>query len=439
MKSITRRNLVATAAASAIASGAVVNGKLAVLGGEPVRKTRFPSWPQPGELEEKEILTVLRSGKWFRGGGVYVDRFEQQYAKLLGARGCVATANGTSALITSLSSIGVGPGDEVIVPPYTFVATINAVLLHHALPVFVDTDAETFQIDARKIEPAVTSRTAAIVPVHIGGSAADLDTILAVAKKRNLPVIEDACQAHLGEWRGKKLGTLGTTGCFSFQVSKNLSSGEGGAVVSQDPDLIETCWSFHNNGRSRKNTGFSYRANGANLRMTEFQAALLLAGMTRLESQAATRDQSSAYLTSMLREIPGIEPVKLYPGCTRNALHIYMLRYRKEHFAGLPRRDFLRALQAEGIPCSPGYSPLNKEPFIQTVLASKHYKALFPAQQLKEWTDRNQCPVNDKVCEEAVWFGQTTMLGSRSDMEQIAAAIRKIQTHAAELLKTKSA
>jgi dTDP-4-amino-4,6-dideoxygalactose transaminase len=437
MKPLTRRNLIATAAAASAAVAApAANGRLAVLGGEPVRKTRSPSWPQPADLEEKEILNVLRSGKWFRGGGQYVDRFEEQYAKLLGAKGCVATANGTSALITSLSSLGVGPGDEVIVPPYTFVATINAVLMHHALPIFVDTDPESFQIDARKIERAITSRTAAIVPVHMGGSAADLDTTLAVAKQRNVPVIEDACQAHLGEWRGKRLGTFGTTGCFSFQVSKNLSSGEGGAVVSQDADLIEKCWSFHNNGRSRRSTGFSYQANGVNLRMTEFQAALLLSGMTRLQEQSAVRDQNAAYLTSMLREIRGIEPAKLHSGCTRSSWHVYMMRYRKEQFAGIPRKDFLRALQAEGVPCSGGYSPLNKEPFIQTVLASKHFKALFPAQQLKEWQERNQCPVNDKLCDEAVWFGQTTFLAGRSDMEQIAAAIRKIQSQAGDLKRS---
>ena len=153
----------------------------------------------------------------------------------------------------------------MLVPPYTFVATINVVLLQHALPVFVDTDIETFQMDARKVEGKITDRTTAIVPVHMAGGAADLDSILRVAGSRKIPVLEDACQAHLGEWRNRKLGTLGTAGCYSFQASKNLNSGEGGAVVTSDEALIERCYGFHNNGRGRKVslTDFSYRRNGA--------------------------------------------------------------------------------------------------------------------------------------------------------------------------------
>ena len=175
------------------------------------------------------------------------------------AKHCQAVANGTSALITSLAALGIGPGDEVLVPPYTFVATINAVLMHHALPVFVDTDLETFQIDARKLEAAITERTACIVPVHLGGAPADMDTILAVARRHNLPVIEDACQAHLAEWRNKKVGTLGL-GCFSFQASKNLNSGEGGAIVTNSDDLFEQCKSFQNNGRGAGERGLQLHA-----------------------------------------------------------------------------------------------------------------------------------------------------------------------------------
>ena len=197
------------------------------------------------------------------------------WANTLGAKHCLAVANGTSALITSLAALGVGPGDEVIVPPYTFVATVNAVSMHHALPIFVDTDPETFQIDARKIEAAITEKTRCIIPVHLGGAAADLDAIAAIAAKHKIPVLEDACQAHLAEWRGRKVSTLGDLGCFSFQGSKNLNSGEGGAILTNNDQLIEQCKSFQNNGRGTSTAGFSYVRNGANLRMTEFQAALL--------------------------------------------------------------------------------------------------------------------------------------------------------------------
>lgn len=434
---ISRRNFVAAAAAGPAVAPAASDTKLAVLGGEPIRKSRFPSWPQIGALEEKEWMKVLHDRKWFRGSGSVVNRFEKEYAALMGAPHCLATMNGTSALIVSLAALGVGPGDEVIVPPYTFVATVNAVLMRGAVPVFVDSDIETMQIDARKIEAAITPRTRAIIPVHLGGAAADMDTILAVAKKRNIPVVEDACQAHLGEWRGKKVGTLGATGCFSFQVSKNLSSGEGGAVLSSDPELIERCYAFHNNGRGRKTDSydFSYRLNGANLRMTEFQATLLLAGMTRLEQQSKTREQNAAYLTKMLSEIPGIRPAKVYEGCTRNAYHLYMFRYDKEAFAGAPRAKFIKALGAEGIPASGGYAPLNREPFLKNVLNSRGFRAVYSGDYIKAWESNNHCPANDRLCQEAVWFTQTMLLGARTDMEQIAEAVRKVHKQAGELAK----
>lgn len=439
--SLSRRNFLGAAAVSSAGlAGTVRTGageKPALLGGKPVRTEPFPSWPKISPVDEHAWTEVLRSGKWFRGYGRQVDRFEEAYARLMGARHCLATANGTSALFASLNALGVAPGDEVIVPPYTFVATINVVLLMHAVPVFVDTDPETSQIDARKIEAALTDRTTAIIPVHLGGSAADLDAILPLARKRKIPVIEDACQAHLAEWRGRRVGTLGDTGCFSFQASKNLNSGEGGAVLSDRAEVIEKCYAFHNNGRARKvdSYNFSYRANGANLRMTEFQAALLMTQMTRLEEQSRTREQNAQYLTSMLREIPGILPARMYEGCTRNAYHLFMLRYKKEQFAGLPRARFLKALKAEGIPVSGGYAPLNKEPFLEQTLGSRAYKAVCSPERLKQWVERNQCPANDQLCEEAVWFTQTMLLGTRRDMEQIAEAIRKIQGHAAELAK----
>ncbi len=198
--SLDRRSFLATsAAASALAvtsASSAEEDKPALLGGKPIRHEHFPSWPRFDQRDEKNLLDVLHSGKWFRGGGECVNRFEAAFANLTGAKHCVATANGTSALFASLAAIGVEPGDEVIVPPYTFIATINSVLLQYALPVFVDTDPESFQIDARKIEAAITDRTTAIMPVHLGGNVADLDAILEIAAKHKIPVIEDACQAH---------------------------------------------------------------------------------------------------------------------------------------------------------------------------------------------------------------------------------------------------
>lgn len=408
--------------------------KPALLGGQPVRTSPFPSWPVTAEGDEKALVGVLHRGRWNRLDGDVTSRFERAWAEKLGAKYCLATANGTSALFASLNALEVGPGDEVLVPPYTFVATVNVVLLQHALPVFVDTDPDTFQVDARKIEAAITKRTRCVLPVHLGGSAADLDSILAVADKHGLPVLEDACQAHLAEWRGRKVSTLGKLGCFSFQASKNLNSGEGGAILSNDAELIRQCESFHNNGRGAPNAGFSYVRNGANLRLTEFQAAILLEQLTRLEQQSRVRERNAEYLTSQLREIPGIRPAIMYEGCTRNAYHLYMFRYDKAAFAGLERARFLKAMHAEGIPCSGGYTPLNKEPFLKNTLQSRAYRAIYSAKEIAGYDERNHCPANDQLCQEAVWLTQTMLLGPRQDMDDIAAAVRKTHSQASALV-----
>jgi perosamine synthetase len=431
-------NLVNLFAAGGVSAASDEAGKPAILGGKPVRTAAFPSWPVIDQTEDKAWMEVLHSGKWFRGYGQQVNQFEEAWAKMNGAPFCVATANGTSSLWAVLEGLGVGPGDEVILPPYTFIATLNVVLLQYALPIFVDTDPDSFQIDAQKIEAAITERPTAIMPVHIGGSPADLDAILAIGAKHKIPVIEDACQAHLGQWRGHNLGSLGRAGCFSFQASKNLNAGEGGAILTGDPDLAQKCYAFHNNCRGRNIAGYNFQymgRSGANLRMTEFQAALLMAQMTRVEEQTRIRNENAAYLTRLLKQIPGIKPATLYEGCTRSAYHLYMFRYEAEAFRDLPRSKFLRALDAEGIPCSSGYSPLNKESYLKALLSSAVYRKLYPPEVLKNWEERTRCPANDKLCQEAVWFMQTMLLGPRSDMDHIAAAITKIRAHAAELAK----
>ena len=421
----------AAARPAAIASG----GRPAVLGGSPVRTAAFPSWPIRDSTEEQALLSVLRSGKWGRLSGTQTRAFEAQYASITGARHCLATANGTSALVTALAAGGIGAGDEVIVPPYTFVATVNAVLAMHALPVFVDTDIETFQIDAGKIAAAITPRTRLILPVHLGGASADMDTIMATAQARNVPVIEDACQSHLAQWKGRHVGSIGKAGCFSFQASKNLNSGEGGAVVTSDTTLAERAFAFHNNGRPRDGADFAYGGPGLNLRLTEFQAALLVAQMSRHEAQSRQRETNAAYLTQQLSQIPGITPAKMYAGNTRNAYHLYMLRYDPSGFAGLSRAAFLKALRAEGVPASSGYTPLTREPFLANTFASAGYQRIYGARLLEDWKARTQTPQNDRLCEQAVWLTQTMLLGPREDMDHIAEAVRKIQRHAGEIAR----
>ena len=437
---LSRRRLLAAAPAAGFAARATAansSDKPALMGGPKTRTSPFPSWPEFDDRERRGLLDVLESGKWNRGTGQFVRKFEEAYARLTGAREALATSNGTAALYISLNVLGVEPGDEVALPPYTFIATVNVVLRQHALPVFVDTDPETFQMDHRKLEAAITPDTRAIMPVHLGGNVCDLDAITAIAKRKGVPLIEDACQAHLAEWKGRKVGVYGDAGCFSFQASKNLNSGEGGAILFNDPDLRERAYAFHNSGSGLKNIGanFTYASSGSNLRLTEFQAAILLAQMSRLERQTRTRAENAKYLTSLLNEVPGVRPARLYEGCTNNAYHLYMFRYEPEAFGGLPRDRFLKALAAEGIPASGGYSPLNTQQFLKSAMASRGYQRLFGASRLKQWEERNQCPANARLCSEAVWFTQNMLLGPRSDMEQIADAIRKIKTNGGGLAR----
>lgn len=431
----TRRGFLGATAAAPVALHAVEE-KPAILGGKPVRTGRFLSWPVSDAKDEAAVSQVARSRKWFRGSGKQVAAFEAAWAKITGARYCLATSSGTAALFTSLNALGVGPGDEVLVPPYTFVATINVVLLQYALPVFVDTDPETCQMDAGKLEAAITPRTTAIIPVHYGGNPVDLDAVLAVAGKRKLHVLEDACQAHLAAWRGRNVGNWGDIGCFSFQESKNLACGDGGALITNNEALMSRSYSFHNQGRKWKGAEeFGYASAGCNLRLTEFQAAMLLSQMTRLEEQSRTREKNAEYLDSLLREIPGVKPQRSYPGCTRHNHHTYVFRYEKERFAGMSKPMFLKALNAEGIPGRGGYTPLNTVPFIKKVLDGPAYRKLFSKERLAEWNERNHCPGNEQLCGQSVVFSHQCLLGPRTDMEQIAAGVRKVQAHAAEIVK----
>ena len=445
----TRRQFLATASAGTLAAvasrtiPAYANvgkkaGKCAILGGQPVRAKPFPSWPVWDKSAEESVLGVLRSGHWYRGSGNTVSQFEAKYAALLGAKRCVCTVNGTNALLTALHVLDVGVGDEVIVSPYTFIATYNVVLNSVALPVFADTDPETFLINPDKIEEKITENTRAILPVHILGLPANMEKINAIAKKRNLKVIEDACQAWLAEWGGKKCGTLGDLGCFSFQESKHLPCGEGGAVVGNDEAMMDLAHSYHNCGRPyggiKATSG--YPIVGTNRRMTEYQAAILLNQMQRLEADTAKRVENANYLTSRIKDIPGIVPHKLYEGATRAVYHLYPFRYKKEQFNNLPRSQFLAALSREGIPCSGGYGPQYKDGLIEAALNSKNFKRAFPKERLDRYRDELHYPGNDQLCEEAVWFTQNMLLGTKSDIDDIADAIAKVYENRDALAKS---
>ena len=401
---------------------------LAIRGGASVRAADWPDWPVWDHTAEEDILEMLRSGDWWLGSGGNVTEFEKQYAELIGAKRCLATASGTTALLIAQHVLGVDAGDEVLVSPFTFIASYNAILLSKALPVFVDTDPETFTMNPAKIEERITERTTAIMPVHIYGLPVDMDGVNEVARKHNLKVIEDACQAWLAEYRNKKVGTLGDLGCFSFQNSKHLPTGEGGAVVGEDDEIMDRCHSFHNCGRpygTSRGEGQNF-TRGSNRRMQQFQAIMLLSQMKRVKNDADVRLENALYLDERLKDIPGIIPYKLANGATRSAYHMYPFRYIREHFNNAPKRSFMRALYAEGIPCSSGYGPQNKDGLIEESLSSKGFQRLFSEERLRRYRDENVLPDNDVLCEQAVGFGQNMLLASSSDMDDIVNAIQKV-------------
>ena len=401
---------------------------LAALGGEAVRTEGFPAWPISDRAEEDALRSVLRSGTWGRLGGTAVAEFERRFAAFQHAGHAVAVVNGTTALRIALLAAGIQAGEEVIVPPYTFVATASAVVEANAVPVFADIDAETLNLDPAAAEAAVTPRTRAVIAVHLGGMPADMDAVLAVAERHGLAVIEDAAHAHGAEYKGRRVGAIGHLGAFSFQSSKNLTCGEGGAVTTSDERLAAVCRSIHNCGRSRAGAWYEHNVIGGNHRMTEFQGALLNAQLDRLEDQCALRDRNGRHLAKRLREIPGIRPQPRDGNETRHAYHLFAMRYDESAF-GVPRGTFLQALRAEGIPISAGYTvPLYRQP----LFVDKAFGPYAAAAGVD--FARVRCPVAERICtREGCWLSQNVLLGTIDDMDDIADAVRKLYDHRDEL------
>lgn len=409
----------------------MLSTKPAILGGEPLRKGAYPDWPIIGDDDRQRFLAALERREWCRLGAQTTTEFEEEWARNLGARFAIGVVNGTNALYAALNALEVGPGDEVLVPPYTFVATVNAVFQQYALPVFVDTDLDTQQMDPAGIERLANENTRCVMPVHLGGNVADMDRILAAAGRLGVSVVEDACQAHFAEWNGRRVGAVGDIGCFSFQASKILPCGEGGAVVTGREDLYDRLHAFQNNGRDRQTgTRDGYLHQGSNLRMTEYQAALLQAQLARLEEQCRLREQRARHLIQALEPIGGLIPAKAYSGCTRNTWYLFMGRYDADRFQGMTREKFLRAMQAEGIPLGAGYQPLNREPFIEKLLQSRPFTRIYSAERLRRYREQNHCPVNERLCNEGLFLSQRVLLASEAEVDLVAAAVERIRRHA---------
>ncbi len=405
--------------------------QLAINNGTPVRTQPFPSWPVWDEREIENVTAVIKSGKWGRLQGDKVTEFEKKYAEYHNAEYALCTTSGTMAIRLALQAAGIGEGDEVILPPYTFIASAVSVIELGAVPVFVDIEPETYNINPEKIEEAVTPRTTAVMPVHFAGRPVDMDKINEIARKHNLKVIADAAQAWGSEWKGRKVGALGDAGAFSFQSSKNINAGEGGIILTNKDDVFRMLKSFSNCGRKEGGIWYMHYYPGGNFRMTELQGALLLSQFGRYEEQKKTREANAAILDKGLSQIPGITPVFRTGDITSHSYHLYILRYRKEFFAGKPKADFVKALQTEGIPCSNGYSiPLYKQPLFENNMFSLSGKE----KDLGKDYGTYNLPESEKACyDEAVWFTQNILLGTKEDMGQIIEAVTKIQKYAEEI------
>ncbi len=403
--------------------------KLAALGGDPVCRVQWPGWPVWDRLDEKAVLDALNSGGWGIGPEPNpVSRFAARFAEEHQVEHVVPTCNGTIAIMVALRGAGVLPGDEVIMPSYTFMATATAAIGIGAIPVMADVDPATLNLDHTKIEGAVTALTRAVLPVHIAGLPAAMDEINEAAERYQLKVIEDCAQAHLAEYGGRRVGGLGHAGTFSFQSSKNLTSGEGGAVTTNDGELFRIAHAFHHCGRDPAGGGwYEHPYMGQNFRMGQLQAALLSSQMERLPAQHAQRIENGCRLAERLSRIDGIRVIGWpWPDkVTSVSYHLFIFTFDPERFSGVDSSVFCAALREEGVPCHGGYSQsiqdheLFDDPFVQRILGDgmPDYKAY-------------DTPVSRHAVRYSVWLKQNLLLADHEDIDRIADAVEKVRENA---------
>ena len=394
---------------------------------------------------EIEILHRGLSGKWWRSSfeenddQTHAARFQNEFCAYQHAERGVVCTNGTAALEVALKALGVGPGDEVIVPSYTFVSTATAVLYVNAVPIFVDIDPNTYNIDPARIEEAITDRTKVIIPVHFFGQPANMDEILRIAKKHDLKVLEDSSHAHGSEWRGQRVGALGDIGTFSFQNSKNMTAGEGGIILTNNQELADLCESYIWIGREKGRPWYEFHRLGWNYRITEFQSAILRVQLERLDEQIARRQENVAYFYERItNEVDGLKPITVLDQVTRHSWHIVSMRYDPKVW-GVNKRAALKAVNAEGVPTVGDYSfPLYKNPLFLNKAFNNNgcpvdcprYKG--PAINYADFEKTN--PVAEFACsDEAVWLEHRLFLGTREDVDDIVNAFIKVQRNINEL------
>lgn len=404
--------------------------ELALNGGTPVRTLPYPPWPQYGEEEERALLDVLHSRSW---GGYHqaVKDLEEDFAAYHQVPYGISCANGTVAIEVALRALGIGPGDEVIVTPYSFIASASAILLCQAVPVFADIDPQSFNLSPAAVEAAITPRTKAIIVVHFGGQPADMDAFQSIAERYGLNLVEDAAHAHGARWRGVPVGGLGHVATFSFQSFKLITAGEGGMILTRSSQIADRCWSYCNQGRKRDGGWFEHFTLGTNYRITAFQAGVLKAQLRRMPQQTKIRAANVAYLRAGLREIGGLVLPEEDVHVEQHPNYLLTLWYQPEAFSGLPRDLVLQALQAEGIPFKPTYPhPLYRNPLFAAepgpLLRCDGFHAAQNYAELK-------LPVAERVCRDAMWLNHYVFMGEKRDIDDVLDAVRKVQRLASTL------
>jgi dTDP-4-amino-4,6-dideoxygalactose transaminase len=404
---------------------------LALLGGPAACSLQWPIWPVFDDAERRLLGTVLESGQWWFGAKV--REFEAAYAAFQGSRFAVSCTNGTTAIEMGLKALGIGPGDEVIVPPYSFIATASAVITIGATPVFADIEPDTLCLDPADAARKVTARTRAIIPVHVAGMIADMDRLNVLAGQHGLEILEDAAHAWGSQLDGRGAGTLGHCGTFSFQVSKNITAGEGGVLVTDDEALADLCRSYTHCGRRKGSAWYDHDYLGSNLRLTEFQAAILLAQLGRLAGQTQQRQANAARLDAALDGLAAIQHLRPMPRMTRRSYHMYVFRLR-EDVLEINRDRFVEALNAEGVPASKGwYRPLYGNGVFRNSGSTAFHPIVSPLSDRGLDYTAVSCPVCEQVCRDAVWIPQNVLLAHPDQIDRAAEAIRKVVVNATTL------
>jgi len=406
---------------------------LAINGGKKTRNKPFPKYPVITSDEKNAVLEVLESGNLstfvaspgenFLGGNK-IREFERKFAEYIGTKFAVAFNSATSALHAAIAAVGVEPGHEVIVPPYTFTSTATCALMHNAIPVFSDVKDDTYCLDPLKINGNITALTQAIIPVHLFGHPCDMDEIMNVARKNKLKVIEDCAQAPGASYKGKKVGTIGDCGIFSFQETKNMMTGEGGMLVTDDEEIAKAAQMVRNHGEmilpTLKARTYKSEILGWGYRMTELEAAIGIAQLAKLEKMNEERIKLANYLTSKIHTIDGLRHVRYEH--VKHVYYVYSFSYDEKKI-GINREKFCEAMRAEGIPCYGGYvKPLYLNPLYaeRRAFAFKYYNG-------NAKYDKGICPVTESLNEKTlVMIPVCRPPATTSDMDDIFNAMLKI-------------